>query len=274
MKRRKFLLFLAIFLMALASSGVARADSYLVYNQWGGTWQDANKTWSGDSMMCWAAGASNILAWGGYETPTYNTATLIFQYFKAHWTNAGSLPQYGWSWFLDGTLPPNWSGCSQVAVAGGDFWSGDNFSSLYHQATSGNLMADAAGFFQSGDGVTLAIYKPGYGHALTCWGYDYTKQLSGVIQYTGIWVTDSDDGVTALEDYPVSWDSKYGVWDLGGGYAGWYIGGVEALGQNPDPPLGVGVPLPPSLLLFITGLLALASWRRLRRDYPGASHGK
>jgi hypothetical protein len=217
MKRRKILVFLAILLMLLASSGVARATSYFVYDQWGGSWCDANKTGSGDSMMCWAAAASNILAWAGYDTPTYNTQNLIFQYFVAHWTNAGSLPQYGWNWFLDGTLPPNWSGWSQVKVPGGNFWPADNFSDLYYQASGGNLMANIASFFQSGDGVTLAIYKPNGGHALTCWGYDYSD-LNGVIQYTGVWVTDSDDGVTALKEYPVSWDSTNYLWDLGGAY--------------------------------------------------------
>jgi len=269
MKPRKFLFFLAIFLLALASSGIAKADNtYLVYDQWGGTWSDANKTTSSESNMCWAAAASNILAWAGYGTANLNTAQQIFQYFAADWTNAGSLPLYAWSWFLDGTLPPNWSGWSQVTTAGGDFWPKDNFSSLYNQST-GNGMAAVASFFNSGDGVVLCIYTPSGGaHALTCWGYNYT--LPGL--YTGIWVTDSDDGVTALQEYPVSWDSINDVWDLGGAYAGWYIGGVEALGRNPeDPP---EVPLPPSLLFFITGLLALALGRRRGRDYPGAPQGQ
>jgi hypothetical protein len=268
MKRRKFLLYLAIFLMALASTGVARANSYFVYNQWGGTWSDANKTTAGESNMCWAAAASNILAWEGYGTATLNTAQLIFQYFAAHWTNLGGLPDYGWSWFLDGNLPPNWSGWSQVKVPGGDFWPKDNFSSLLHLGTG---MANVASFFQAGDGVTLAIYRSGGGHALTCWGYDYTNS-SGGIQYTGVWVTDSDDHVTALKEYPVSWDKAHSVWDLGGAYAGWYIGGVEALGRNPDPP--PGVPLPPSLLLSLSGLLAMLPWRRWRRAWPGAPAGK
>jgi hypothetical protein len=272
MKRRTILVFLAILLMLLASSGVARATSYFVYDQWGGTWCDANKTTSSESMMCWAAAASNILAWAGYDTPTYNNQNLIFQYFAAHWTNAGSLPQYAWNWFLDGTLPPNWSGWSQVKVSGGNFWPADNFSDLYYQASGGNLMANIANFFQSGEGVTLAIYKPNGGHALTCWGYDYSD-LNGVIQYTGVWVTDSDDGVTALKEYPVSWDSANYLWDLGGAYSGWYIGGVEALGQNSDPPSSV--PVPSTLLLFLSGLLALLSPRRgRRRDYPGAPRGQ
>jgi hypothetical protein len=260
MKRRKTLIFLAIFLLLVASSGVARATNYFVYDQWGGTWHDANKTGSGDSNMCWAAAAANILDWAGWDTAALNTQTLIFQYFVDHWTDAGSLPKYGWHWWLTGKQPPNWSGWSQVDVPGGNFWPGVNFNSLYHESSSGNLMAALASFFQSGYGVTLSIYKSGldYGHALTCWGYDYTD-LSGVIQYNGVWVTDSDDGVTALQYYSVSWDSTEGVWDLNGGVlTNYYIGEIEALGRN--------APIPASLLLFGSGLLMLAPWGRLRRE--------
>jgi hypothetical protein len=262
MKFRKTLLFLVIFLLVVAGSSVARATSYFVYDQWGGTWHDANKTGSDDSNMCWAAAAANILDWAGWDTATYNTQSLIFQYFVVHWTNAGSLPKYGWHWWLTGTLPPTgtgWEGWSQVEFSGGKFWPGVHFYSLYHEAEGGNLMADVANFFQSGYGVTLAIYKPNldYGHALTCWGYD--TDANG--NYTGVWVTDSDDGYEGLKEYSVSWDSSTGFWDLGGVYTDYYIGEIEALGRNPNP-----VPLPPSLLIFGFGLLMLAPWRRLRRE--------
>lgn len=259
MKRRKTLLFLAFLLLVVAGSRVARASSYFIYDQWGGTWHDANKTGANDSNMCWAAAAANILDWAGWDTATYNTQTLIFQYFVDHWSDAGSLPQYGWEWWLKGTLPPggpDYVGWARIEVLGGNFWPGVKFNSLYHAASSGDLMAAMASFFQSGYGVTLDIYKPGldYGHALTCWGYDYTN-LNGVIHYNGVWVTDSDDGVTALDYYSVSWDSTY--WELGGALAGYYIGEIEALGEH--------APIPASLLLLGSGLLMLAPWRRLRR---------
>lgn len=267
MRRKTTLLFLAV-CFSVALSGFARADTYYVYTQWGDrNWHDANKTWTGDSNLCWAAAASNILDWAGWGTTAYTTETSIFTYFKGHWTDKGSLPEYGWNWWVDGTLPPGGPGWSRVSTSGGNFWPGVDFSSVYHESWAGNLLADVAAFFQSGYGVTLAIYKPKigvgyYGHALTIWGYDYTGAHG--IQYNGVWVTDSDDGYTGLKYYGVSWDGMTGVWNLQGGYAGWFIGGVEALGQNP-------VPLPPTLLLFGSGLLGLVCWRRYRKEQPRAS---
>lgn len=262
MRRKTTLLFLAVF-FSVVLSGFASASTYYVYTQGDGTWHDANKTWTGDSNLCWAAAASNILDWAGWGTATYTTETSIFQYYKDHWTNDGSLPEHGWHWWVDGTLPPQEPGWSQVSQSGGNFWPGVNFGSAYHEAWSGNLLAAVDSYFDSGYGVTLAIYKPKigggyYGHALTIWGYDYSIGARG-IQYNGVWVTDSDDGYLGLKYYAVSWDRGTGEWDLQGGYDGWFIGGVEALGQN-------HVPLPPTLLLFGSGLLGLVCWRRYRKE--------
>jgi hypothetical protein len=258
MKGKKSLLIFVAFFSILAISGFAKADTYYVYNYWGGTWHDANKTWDGDNNLCWAAAASNILDWAGWGAQTYTTQTAIFQYFTDHWTDAGSLPRYAWDWWLNGTLPPDWKDWSKVEVSGGNFWPLVPFSSVYGEG-SGDLLAAVDSFFDSGYGVTLAIYtSTGGGHGLTCWGYDYTD-LGGTIQYNGIYVTDSDDKAEALRYYGLILSG--GVYYLDDYFSSdnWYIGEVQALGQNP-------VPLPPALLLFGSGLLALGAWRRLRRD--------
>jgi len=260
MKGKNSFLAMVVFLSILSLSGFASASTYYVYEQWGGAWHDANKDWNGDLNLCWAAAASNILDWAGWGTATYTNETSIFQYFKDHWTNVGSFPEYGWHWWVDGTLPPEASGWSQVSTSGGEFWSGVDFSGVYHEDWAGNLLAAVDSLFDSGYGVTLAIYSPKtgggyYGHALTIWGYDYSNG-----QYTGVYVTDSDDNVTALQHYTVSWNSSAGWYYLTDYYSGqWFIGGVEGLAQNP-------VPLPPTLLLFGSGLLGLVGWRRFRKE--------
>jgi hypothetical protein len=260
MKAKKSLLAVMVFLCLLSSSGFASATTYTFYAQGGdGNWHDANKIYpvslkNGDYSLCWAAAASNILDWAGWGTTALNNQTSIFNYFTEHWTDKGSLPEYGWRWWLNGTLPDNVAGWAQVDVSGGNFWPGANYNSFYHEAWGGNVMSSVNSFLHSGYGVTLAIYPitGSGGHALTCWGYDYS---SGAYGYSGVWVTDSDDGVTQLQYYGVSWNAAKQEWDLQGGFLGWYIGGVEALGLNP-------VPLPPTLLLFGSGLLGLVAWRR------------
>jgi hypothetical protein len=103
MRRKTEIVLLAIFLAVASFTGLAGADTYYVYNQWGGNWHDANKNWDGDSNLCWAGAASNILAWTGWGTPAYNTETTIFQYFKGNWTDQGGLPWVGWQWWFNGT---------------------------------------------------------------------------------------------------------------------------------------------------------------------------
>ena len=259
MRRKLALLLLAVVLSA-ASSGPAGASTYRVYDQWGGTFHDANKTGNDDSLMCWAAAASNILDWTGWETAALSDQTKIFQYFVGHWTDQGSLPFYGWNWWFDGTLPPSgpkWSDWSKVDVPGGDFWHSVTFADVYERGMSANLLSDADSFLRSGYGVTLGIYKTDGGHALTLWGLEYTDGLGGR-QYNGIYVTDSDDGKTDEFYYAVSWmNDHWYLQNYFGTYNIWYIDEVEALGR---------VPLPASLLLFASGLLALAAWRRRARS--------
>ena len=47
----------------------ASATSYYLWDDWGGTYSDAEKspTNTDDDLMCWAASAANLLAWTGWE---------------------------------------------------------------------------------------------------------------------------------------------------------------------------------------------------------------
>src|SRR4030042_689174 len=99
MRKKIAPIFLALFILLVVLNGAAWGYSYYGYSQWGGTWHDANKNiddLAHDSPMCWAAAASDILAWGNWGTAAHGTETQIFQNFKDHWTNAGSLMNYGW----------------------------------------------------------------------------------------------------------------------------------------------------------------------------------
>jgi hypothetical protein len=130
-------------------------------------WVDANKTWDDDSSMCWAAAASNILAWGRWDVAPYFTGSEVFANFKTTWPNIGGQTLWGYAWWLNGVVPG-----VPLMVPGGNYWPGYSYTSKYN-IDSGNV-SSIDRFLHSGSGVTLGIENSvGATHALTCWGYNY-----------------------------------------------------------------------------------------------------
>lgn len=249
-----------------------RALGYEVFQTYGNysdnLWQDANKSYprSGDSLLCWAASAANTLTWGGWNTQSFSTAQSVFQVYKDHWTDKGSLPDVGWQWWFSGNYPagypasyPSPDSWSIVDVPGaGGYWSGYDLNNYYHdsfvwdQISPQNSYWDTAGtmkyiddYLKSGAGVSLAI-RGGGGHAVTVWGFEYDATRDPIADpynyYKSIYITDSDDiylnaPYYGMTSYPVSWDATNNHWDLGGGYAGWYISEVYALDARVLAPL-------------------------------------
>jgi hypothetical protein len=263
--RRLILWVTALLLVTTTALPCGATSFYLVYNQWGGTWQDANKTAANteDDLMCWAAAASNVLAWGGWGTPTYNTAAKIFTHFQDHWTDNTGFTGYGYEWWIDGYSPQSTS-MSYVDVPGsGNFYPTLNFYNYFTYASGGDLMAIIDTLMHQGKGVGILIGGSGIiSHAVTVWGYSYNAANS----YSSIFITDSDDGYYGLREYPLIWQNN--AWYLGGGYSGWKIGDIQALaalgyditlGTAGEPmDLGGGrVPIAPSWVLFGTGVFSL-----------------
>jgi PEP-CTERM motif len=227
-------------------------------------WFDANKTMANtdDDLMCWAAAASNILAWGGWGTSTYSTEDAIWQYYQDHWTDQGGLMGYGWDWWFDGTNPTQGlntaeddkTGWSQVDVPGGGFFPTLDFNDYYHNESSDDLAMSAIdGYLHDGYGVTIGIYGPG-GHALTVWGYDYDDDTG---DYTGLLYSDSDDYASVDGSTKNLWITSLSYsgdkWYLGG--SNWYIGEVQALESR-------SVPEPSTMLLLASGLVGFVGFGR------------
>ena len=220
----------------------ATADpSYMLIDDWGGAWHDAEKSPSNteDDLMCWAAAASNILAWTGWGRVSGMTTTdQMFSYFQDHWTDQGGLAQFGWGWWFNGiNATDGWSGWSQVDVAGGGFHPGEDFDDYLHWSSNDDqAIATIDTYLHAGYGVTLGVYGPG-GHAITCWGYTHTS--GDPTGYTGIYVSDSDDSkwMEGAPDRLRYYDVDYsgGRWYLQDFYGSdsWYVGLVEGLEANP-----------------------------------------
>lgn len=256
---------MVLMLLLFFAAAPSFSATYLVYEHFGdGTWHDANKTGTDDSLMCWAASASNVLDFTRWDTPTYATEALIFADFKYHWENKGGLAGVGWYWWFTGVNAyAGKFGWAQIDVpGGGNHWSGYSFFNYFDERWvddpgSPDLMAYLDQQLHQGKGATLNIYRSVMengqekwkdGHALTAWGYDFGAT------YTDVFVTDSDDGRTSLRELAIGFNSTNGRWYLtdyaGGGY---FIGGIHTLAMR--------VPEPGTLLLFALGLFGLTAAR-------------
>lgn len=286
-KRKKIYLILCAILYVAVSLNVtsACALSYFGYNQLGGTWLDAEKSPnnSEDDDMCWAAAASNILAWTGWgyvQNQSFMNEDDIFGYFQDYWTDNGGLMEFGWNWWFDGThQSPTGLEWSYIDVSGGgDFWDPPyNFANYYYRTYLDPFALPAIDqYLHNGYGVSLGIYGPG-GHAITCWGYEFSE--TSPTDYLGIYITDSDDDKSlnnppdTLDYYEVSFNTSNNRWYLQnyGGSSAWYVGEVQALAPKPgyssDP-----VPEPATMLLLGSGLIGLASFAR--KKVIGKNNGK
>ena len=147
----------------LAPSAFAAASSvtYKIYDQWGGTWHDAEKKLSDldDDLLCWAAASSNVLAWSGWDSYAgYSDTYDIFDHFQDHWEDKGGVATYGWDWWFAGNDCPNpGSDWAHVNVAGGgNFFPGVNLSQYSKdKPVAGDALDTISSYLQGGYGVTL-----------------------------------------------------------------------------------------------------------------------
>jgi hypothetical protein len=109
--------------------------SYMLYENWGGTWCDVEKTPSNteDDLLCWAAAASNVLEWTGWGmVGSFSNTDDIFAHFQDHWQDEGGWPDNAMEWWFDGE-DHAFSGSDIDVSGGGGFWPSENFGDYHHQ---------------------------------------------------------------------------------------------------------------------------------------------
>ncbi len=224
-----------ILLMVLALAAMAQGS---VTTLWvdgvseSGGWYDANKVnpneADGDNELCWAASASNLIAWWQdkyvVDASTPNTIDDIWGVFKSSATaDVGGDTGGAVQWWITGVyLPTNDEEADRSMFGlyesstlpafegyyydqyGLDFNGGFNYDTwtwengVYdflcpdyrnpNQVSADNLI-DLVG---KGCGVGLSITDDAgtFGHAITLWGIEYDDETNAISK---LWLTDSDD---------------------------------------------------------------------------------
>ena len=233
--------------------------TYLLHENWGGRLHDAKKTDvnTDDDRMCWAAAASNVLAWTKWCFPEgrpFNDETEIFNYFQGHWEDKSGYPNQAWEWWFNGT------DYSNVNVPGGGFWKAPEYSfEAYNYQSNDRTKALSAidNFLNNGYGVVLDLVSQNSpGHCITCWGYEQSDDG----EYLGIYTTDSDDTSEGLRYYEVTQDiSGQDEWAR---YIGWWyftyhknstrflLSNVYALDRCPTPDIPSAPSAPKNLKII------------------------
>ncbi|MBE6410436.1 MAG: hypothetical protein E7034_07565 [Akkermansiaceae bacterium] len=204
-----------------------------------GGYYDVNKTGSGDSNLCWAAAASNMLAWWQEQGMTATVvpdapqgAETIYATFTQSWENSSGVDVYGLIWWLSGDSTSSGYGDYVDAHYRGDSTTGAYYEQFYTpqtiaQHTAQVPLADVAAetlpaawadIFDASGMIALGIFRSvgtggslSGGHSLTLWGFE-TNLDTGRVQE--IYVTDSDDNTTALETLAVEYDEQTGYYTV------------------------------------------------------------
>ncbi|MGN0874318.1 MAG: hypothetical protein ACI4OZ_03925, partial [Akkermansia sp.] len=201
------LVLLGVLVLSASVSEALEAWVYGVSSNAG--WYDNNKNWNGDSNLCWAASAANVINWwqsySNYTSTTAPTGTGVWQTFQNNFKNEMSEPDYAWRWFYKGS---NTVSLKSDATATGGYYPGVSLGDILQTGTvtgygenmelyydcvfssEKELCQKLVGLLQGNYGVSLAI-KNDYdmAHAITLWGINYNEDYS----INSLYVTDSDD---------------------------------------------------------------------------------
>ena len=185
-------------------------------------WFDANKSWSGDGLLCWAATSSNLIAWWQSQNPDYREegdpwgVDEVWDVYKNSFVNDGGIISKGVQWWFDGTgigttdadLKYKDGHVSDGGYYAEHLYGGEvevatpaNITTLtsmeFNQATT--LANTLVKYMRDGYAVGLNFISGKKGHAETLWGIEYNPDTQLI---TRLYISDSDDslkpGIRAL----------------------------------------------------------------------------
>ncbi|MGN0820498.1 MAG: IdeS/Mac family cysteine endopeptidase [Akkermansia sp.] len=228
-----------------------------------GGWYDTTKTWSGDTNLCWAATAANMLSWWQHwdtSAPDNNAtppqgALNIYNQLKTDYgydlADSGSIIGVEW-WFNGGASARQYYSAQYYqnkvnvfASGGGGYYTGLNmflgvkdedyfYASDYISYSDANTNLLKSMTSQRAIGLAIST-GANVGHSITMWGLEYDTASNAV---TKLYVTDSDDRGTGLfaldcseKDGKMYLSSEYHATYKSGSY---YLDSFFTLGLNSE----------------------------------------
>ncbi len=170
---------------------------------------DADKTGQGDSNMCWAAVAANLMAWAGWAADEDDT----FGIFKDRFENKAGYVYDALRYYFANYV----AGVDAEMVT-------------VRESRSHKLLDFIVSAVHAGKGVAVKIVYPGddIGHFLNIYGYRYSAEEDNFMLY----FTDSDDGLHQMRQFKIEWNDDNERWETRYLYRGYYLAYVISLAWN------------------------------------------
>lgn len=232
------------------SAGRDDRGAYLLINNKKLYFNDAEKTSKkNDDNICWAASASNMMAWTGWGyTATIKNEDDILDVFRKNFKYSakfGGKDNAGIEWYLTGNYPLQ-------NIQGADQLKNNKYQGLYkgldlqkyllntNATQAGISVADKAYLSGMAVGMGIGFYNSFLpfnstrvgGHAITIYGIgtDKTKNPTDPGYYTSVFIADPDNSrevsgggrkaPDTLIYIPITWVSSVGKYRLDPGYLG------------------------------------------------------
>jgi len=185
------------------------ASNYKMWEHDETPFADADKTGAGDSNMCWAAVAANLLAWSGWTADEDDTFNIFRDQFE---DKAGYIYDALRYYFTD-YIP----GVSAERV-------------VVRESRSHMLLDFIVSAVHEGKGVAIKMAYPDkkIGHFLSIYGYQYIAEEDNYILY----FTDSDDGLHQMRQFRVAWNDARSRWEIQYLYRDYYLVYAISLARN------------------------------------------
>ena len=157
---------------------------------------------SGDNNMCWAASTSNILHYTGWgKKAGFSSEDDLFDLYAENFLNTGGFESEGLRWFFNGVY--NVKDKKIVDTNTGNYlneYAADTVMRKTEYSKDKKFMRKMAEHLKSGEGIdfSVAFYDENKistgGHALTLWGYVYSKNPATESEYIkSILISDNND---------------------------------------------------------------------------------